>query len=432
MNTKTASVDTEIVPFDSARSIVANAVGVLGCEWIPLSELLGRVAAEDVIAEEDLVPYARSAMDGYALQAADTACASLSSPIGIPVRGKVFTGEGRSILAPSTAMGITTGAPIPCNADAVVPYERVTPQSGMIFIEEPVPAGDCIFPAAEDVRMGERLLKRGTVLRPSVIALLAFIGRSRLSVHRRPNVSLLCTGSELVDVSEIPACGQVRNSNAYLLMAHLADHGAQVRYCGAVVDNSERLRAALEAGRESADLLITTGGASVGERDLIKSVLEEMGANFELRRVAMRPGKPFAFGWWDGLPVCVLPGNPSAAFVCFQEFVGPILLHMAGRRKFDLPTVRATLTGRAKSKAGLRYIVLARLSMTGSDFLVRPLENQCSALVRNPAMTNGLIVLPEGAATYEAGDQVTVQVLDWESAVTEDRAELGTVRRNDL
>jgi molybdopterin molybdotransferase len=411
----------DLVAFDRAQAIMSSAVRVLGSEYVSLSNALRRVAAEDVVAEEDLVPYARSAMDGYALRASDTAPASPQFPVKIPITGEVFTGEGRLTLAAGTAMGITTGAPVPCNADAVVPYERVQVRDGMVFIEEVLTPGDCIFPPAEDVRRGETLLECGTVLGSAVMALLAFVGRSRLRVYRRPKVSVLCTGSELVDVSETPACGQVRNSNAYLLMALLSECGVEARYCGAVADNSELLRAALQSAREGADLLLTTGGASVGERDLVKSVLQDMGTNFEVRRVAMRPGKPFAFGWWADLPFCVLPGNPSAAFVCFQEFVRPAVLRMAGCATTELPTVKATLTGRAKSKAGSRYIVLAQLSMTASEFLVQPLENQCSALVRNPAMANSLIVLPEGPATYESGDEVTVQVLNWESVVNTGR-----------
>jgi molybdopterin molybdotransferase len=424
MSIKTACVDTELAPFDLARSVPVSAAHVLNSESIPLSDAVGRVAAENIVAKEDLVPYARSAMDGYALRAADTLAASSASPLGIPVVGKVFTGEGRSTLTSNTAMGITTGAPVPINADAVIPHEQVTIRNGMIFIEKAVPVGDCIFPSAEDVRCGETLLNRGSVLRPSVMALLAFVGRSELSVYRRPNVSLLCTGSELVDVSETPACGQVRNSNASVLSALLSECGAETRYCGAVTDNSEQLRSALEEARQGADLLLTTGGASVGERDLIKAVLEDMGAEFELRKVAVRPGKPFAFGRWRGLPVCVLPGNPAAAFVCYQEFVRPTLLRMAGRERVDLPTVMATLAGHAKSKPGSRYILFGNLSITRFGFLVEPLENQCSALVRNPAMANALIVLPEGPATYESGDRVTVQVLDWDSVVHEKDIEL--------
>ena len=418
MSAKSTALAAELVAFDTAQRIVSTAVSALGSEYVSLSDVLGRVAAENVIAEEDLVPYARSAMDGYALRASDTASASPQSPVGIPVVGRVFAGEGKALLAAGAALGITTGAPVPGNADAVVPYERVDVRDGMIFIEEVIPPGDCIFPPAEDAHRGETLLDCGTVLRPTAMGLLAFVGRSRLQVYRRPQVSVLCTGSELVDVSEKPACGQVRNSNSYSLMALLSDCGTEARYCGDVADSPEQLRSALEAAREGADLLLTTGGASVGERDLVKSVLENLGVDFEFRKVAMRPGKPFAFGLWETLPVCVLPGNPSAAFVCFQEFVRPAVLRMAGRARTELPVVKATLTGCAKSKVGSRYIVLARLSVLGPKFLVRPLENQCSALVRTAAMANGLIVLPEGAVIFNPGDTVKVQVLDWDSVVS--------------
>ena len=410
-------VDTDLALFDLAKSIVASAVVPLDSEPTPLSMALGRVAAEDIVAEEDLVPYARSAMDGYALRAADTLGASPGSPLGLPVAGRTFTGEGRSTLLDGTALGITTGAPVPADADAVIPHEKVTVRDGMIFIDHAVATGDCIFPPAEDVRRGEMLLKRGSILHPGLMALLAFVGRPEVLVYRRPVVALLCTGSELVDVTERPQCGQVRNSNAYSLRALLSECGAEVRYCGTVTDNSDELRSALETAREGADLLVTTGGASVGERDLIKAVLEGLGAEFEFRRVAIRPGKPFAFGRWRGLPVCILPGNPAAAFVCHQEFVRPVVLGMAGRENVELPTVQATLAGCAKSKAGSRYFLFGNLSITRLGFLVNPLENQCSALVRNPAMANALIVVPEGPAVYESGDQVTVQVLSWDNVV---------------
>ncbi|HEV2400578.1 MAG TPA: gephyrin-like molybdotransferase Glp [Candidatus Sulfotelmatobacter sp.] len=412
-------VDMEFAPFELAATVVASAVTRLNSELVSLSTAVGRVVAEDIVAEEDLVPYARSAMDGYALRAADTLGASPGSPLGLPVVGKTFTGEGRSTLAAGTVLGITTGAAVPVNADAVIPHEQVAARDGMIFLDHAVASGECIFPPAEDVRRGEILLRRGSILRPGGIALLAFVGRPELAVYRRPMVSLLCTGSELVDVTESPQCGQIRNSNAYSLTALLSECGAEVRYCGTVSDNAGELGSALEAAREGADLLIMTGGASVGERDLIKPVLEEMGAEFEFRWVAMRPGKPFAFGRWRGVPVCALPGNPAAAFVSYHELVRPAVLRMAGREHVELPTVRATLAGRARSKSGSRYFLFGHLTITRFGFLVEPLENQCSALVRNPATANALIVVPEGPAVYESGDRVTVQVLDWESVARE-------------
>ena len=417
MTTDSTTAGVDVESFDESKEIVRQAIVAIGTEWIPLSDALGRVSASDIVAQEDLVPYARSAMDGYAVRSSDTISASPLSPIQIPVTGTAFAGDGQSVLTPGTAMGITTGAPIPSNADAVVPHEQVEFRNGTLILRQAIPSRDCIFPSGEDVRWGETLVERGTVLSAAILGLLAFVGKSDLHVYRRPHVHVLCTGSELVSPWETPAVGQVRNSNAYSLMALLSECGAEPRYCGTVNDNVESLSTSLRAARQDADMLITTGGASVGERDLVKSILEQMGLEFEFRRVAMRPGKPVAFGMWDTLPVCVLPGNPTAAFVCFQQIVRPALLKMAGRTITEQPMVKAQLAGTTKSKAGSQYIVLARLSVSGSQFLVRPLENQCSALVRNPATANALIHLPEGPALYESGDHVDVQVLDWESAL---------------
>lgn len=410
-------VETERVSFDEASRILNKAIESLDTETVPLQEALGRVAAENIIAREDLVPYARSAMDGYAVRAEDTLHASTILPIALPIAERAFAGDAQASLTRATAIRITTGAPIPVNSDAVIPQERVAFRNGMIFVDHPVPTGDCIFPPAEDVRSGEVLLKRGSLVTPGTMGLLAFTGQARLILYRRPRVSLLCTGSELVEVSEEPRCGQVRNSNAFTLSALLTECGAETRYCGTVIDDGDDLRSALESALEGSDLLITTGGASVGERDFVKAVLEEMGAEFEFRRAAIRPGKPFAFARWHGVPVCVLPGNPAAAFVCYQEFVRPALLRMAGREKVELPVVNATLRGRAKSKAGSRYILFAKLSTTRSGFVVEPLPNQCSALVRNPAIANALILLPEGPATFATGATVAAHVLSWETVV---------------
>lgn len=413
--TNFACLDTEPVPFEFARGALVHSIGSLNSETVLLSDACGRVTAEDIVAHEDLVPYARAAMDGYALRAIDTVGASVHLPLRLPIMGKIFTGDRQSTLAAGVVMGITTGAAIPINADAVVPREEVTVHDELISLNRPVPAGDCIFPPAEDVRKGEVLLERGSVLEPGSLGLLAFAGKSPIGVYRRPRVSLLCTGSELVEVNETPRFGKVRNSNAAMLAGLLSQCGAETRYHGAISDASAQLRSALKSATENTDLLITTGGASVGERDLVKTVLEDIGAEFEFRRVAIRPGKPFAFGWLPGLPVCVLPGNPAAAFVCYQQFVRPLLLRLAGRNEIDLPTLPATLVGKAKSKAGSRYFLFAILKVSRFGFLVEPLNNQCSALVRNPAKANALIALPEGPAAYETGDQVKVQVLDWSS-----------------
>lgn len=419
MTTTFACAETEPVTFGFAKNALLRRIEPLNSQPVPLSDACERITAEDIIAQEDLVPYARSAMDGYALRSIDTVGASVDSPLRLPIIGKVFTGDRQSILAAGAVIGITTGAAIPINADAVVPHEQVTVRDQWIILNRSVAAGDCIFPPAEDVRKGEVLLKRGSVLDPGSLGLLAFAGKSQIRVYRRPRVSLLCTGSELVEVNETPGCGQVRNSNASVLTGVLSQCGAETRYCGAISDTSTQLRSALESAARNTDLLITTGGASVGERDLVKSVLEEIGTEFEFRRVAMRPGKPFAFGWLRGLPICVLPGNPAAAFVCYQQLVRPLLLKLAGRNEIDLPTLPATLVGNAKSKVGSQYFVFANVKVSRFGFLVEPLNNQCSALVRNPAKANALITLPEGPALYKRGDEVMVQILNWSSILHE-------------
>jgi molybdopterin molybdotransferase len=310
-------------------------------------------------------------------------------------------------------MAIATGAPVPAGADAVLPYEQVRRNAGWIEISAPVNPGNCIFPPAEDVRRGDLLLESGEVLRPAVLALLAFVGRPQLCVYRRPQVAILCTGSELVDVTAAVGHGQVRNTNTFSLAALVAECGGGVGFCGTVPDDLAALHTALESARHAADLLITTGGASVGERDLVKSVLSELGAEFRFRAIAVRPGKPIGFSTWDSLPVFVLPGNPAAAFVGFHEFVRPALLRLAGRRRIELPTVHATLRGRVKSKPGHHYVILARLALTANGFEVSPLPNQCSVLVRSSADANALIVLPE-AASFQPGETLEVQVLDFD------------------
>ncbi len=406
-----------MISFDKARRIILDAARAVPAEPVQLADALGRVAAEDVVADTDLVPYARSAMDGYAVRAADTTGAAPSRPVMLPVVGKVLAERGEATLIPNAALGITTGAPVPHGADAVIPYEHVERNGDRIEISEPVRPGSSIFPPAEDMRRGDLLVRQGEILRPAVLALLAFVGRAKVRVHRRPRVSVVCTGSELVEVGVTPGHGQIRNSNAFTLSALIEECGAQPSLCGTAPDDRNVLRALLESARHRADLLITTGGASAGERDLVKGVLAELGTEFRFLGVAVRPGKPTGFGVWDGVPVCVLPGNPAAAFVGFLQFVRPALLRLAGRRVTELPTLRATLTGHVKSKAGRRYIILARLALVNGGFEVTPLPNQCSVLVRTSADANALVVLPEGPVGFGAGDMVEVQVLDWDSVV---------------
>lgn len=402
---------------EQALSQILGAVRLRPAETIALGGSLGRVAADDIISREELVPFARSAMDGFAVRAADTRRASADSPVKMRIAGAAYAERGEARLAADTAMAISTGAPVPKGADAVVPIERVEISGGEIAIRVAITAGDCIFPAGEDVRSGDKIIARGEVLHAGQIALLAFAGKSKVRVYRRPRVTIVATGNELVKVTAQPKHGQIRNSNAPLLESLARECGAEARFAGLAPDRPAKLAAVLRAARSGADVLVTTGGASRGERDYVKAALEKLGAKFTFREVAMRPGRPMGFAMWSGVPVFVLPGNPAAAFVCWHVLVRAAVQKLAGRADAIPQRVAARLTGRIHGRGGMEYAVFARARTSEGGIEVEPLVNQCSALVRTAAESNALAFVPAGKGELLAGECVETQILDWESAM---------------
>jgi molybdopterin molybdotransferase len=405
------------IGFDEALRTILSDIQPLSAENVALAHALGRVAAEAVVADEDAVPFPRSAMDGYAVRANECALATRDHPIDIPVAGQVFAEQGESSLPLGAALAITTGAPLPCGADTVIPHERTERHRATVRIFAPVSLGDSVFPPGEDFRRGEELIAIGEVLNPGKLALLAFAGKPSVRVFRRPRVVIVCTGNELVDMAVTPARGQVRNSNAVALCALVLASGGEPRYEGVAQDNRAALEAMLLRARRGADLLITTGGASTGERDLVKSMLTELGAEFRFAHVAMRPGRPFGFAKWGCIPVCVLPGNPAAAFVCFHKLVRPALARLSGHHATGLPRLQARVDADLHARPGRRYFVLARLRCEAEGFVVKPLANQCSALVRTTAFANALVTVREEKSGSTGGlchdEMVEVELLDW-------------------
>jgi molybdopterin molybdotransferase len=405
--------------FDEALRAILSTVQPLATENVALAQALGRVAAATAVADEDAVPFPRSAMDGYAVRAIECALATQDNPIELPVAGEVFAERGESTLALGTALAITTGAPIPRGADAVIPHERTEQLGASIRIFAPAAPGDSVFPPGQDFCHGDELVAAREILNPGKLALLAFAGRPSVRVFQRPRVAIICTGNELVDVAATPMHGQVRNSNAIALSALVLAVGGEPRYEGVARDSRAAVAAILQRARLGADLLITTGGASAGERDLVKSVLTGLGAEFHFTHVAMRPGRPFGFAEWGGIPVCVIPGNPAAAFVCFQKLVRPVLARLSGNRVVELPGMRARLESELHSRPGRRYFVLARLHCGLEGFVVKPLANQCSALVRTAAEANAIVTVHESSSGstvgLRRGEMVDVEVFDWPS-----------------
>ncbi len=403
-----------------AQDTILAAAEPLAEERVRLLDALGRALAEDVVASATLPPWDNSAMDGYAVRAEDLLGAGPDAPRALRVVGLVRAGEvpTRSV-GEGEAIRIMTGAPLPAGADSVVRVEDTDAEAedGTVLVHADRDAGRNIRPGGEDMRAGDRVLERGDTVHVGAIAVLAALGHAHVSVHERPRVAILTTGDELRTpdrYDEVLAGTGVPESNGPMLAAAVLAAGGVPVPLGVVPDDRDAVRGAVRHGRE-ADVLVTVGGASMGEADLVKRVLDGEGFRQEFWRVRMRPGSPFGFGWLpDGRrqPVFSLPGNPSSAFVTFELFVRPFLLRLAGHREVRRARIRCTaverLTGAEDLEVFLRVTVDGRRTPPGAH-LTGP---QGSGLVRGLASAGGLAVLPEGVGAIEPGASVDVILLD--------------------
>jgi molybdopterin molybdotransferase len=402
----------EAIPFEDAVARIEAASERLEAETIALDDAAGRILARTLVADDDLVPFARSAMDGFAIAAADA-----RERRSFPVRGRVYAERAPSRRhEPGTATSIATGAPIPLGADAVVPIEDVVERDGTIVLDRlhGVRAGDHVFPPGEDARRGDVLAREGEALRPQILALLASAGHATLDVIRRPRASVVTSGEEIVAVSARPAFGEIRNSNATAVAAALAAFGAAVVGIEHVRDDRDALRRAIVRAAERSDLVVTTGGASVGERDFVKPALDDLGATFAFRSVAMRPARPSAFARLGASRIVALPGNPAAVSVALAELVRVAVARLAGSSDARLPRVAARVRGEIHAKGDRTYFAFVALGIDADGVLeATPLENQCSALTRTSADASGFAVVPPDRGDVRNGDRVAVDVFDW-------------------
>lgn len=395
---------------DEALETILCHVARLPAEDVPLLEAAGRVLATDLEAPADLWPFARAAMDGFAVRSEDVAAASPAHPVMLPVLGEVFAGatpEHR--LAAGTAMRIATGAPVPGGADSVIPFEQVHEAEDSVLIQGPVPSGKHIFPAGEDARKGEVVLEAGTVLRGGSLALLASLGFDHVRVVRRCRAAILAVGDELVESGPVRS-GQVRESNSYALAAVVQEIGGIPWRLGIARDDIDDLVRELREGL-GADALIVSAGVSVGERDLVKQALQRLGVGLLFWRVPMKPGSPVAFGLAGSTPVFGLPGTPGAAMVAFEELVRPALLAMMGHRTVRRIVHTATLGAPFTVKPGRRRFLWARASAGAGGLVVRPLRGQGTAALRSVSDANALIIGDPATGEMKSGDRVQVQLL---------------------
>ena len=405
-------------PWEAQRRILEGC-RPLPCERTPLRQALGRALAEDVYADVTLPPWDNAGMDGYAVRSEDVRGASPATPVVLAVRSTVRAGAAaQGSVRSGEAVRIMTGAPLPEGADSVVRVEDTDAEAepGLVRILRDRDAGASVRPAGQDARPGDKVLEAGHAIGPGAIGALAAMGRSEVLVRRRPVVAILVTGDELRSTERYEDVRRglgVPDTNGPMLAAATSTAEAVPTLLGIATDDRVALQAAVERA-SGADALVTVGGASMGEADLVKRVLDEMGLRLEFWRVRMRPGSPFSFGW---LPrrggeqaVFGLPGNPASAFVTFELFVRPYLLRAAGHSRIH----RRRIVGRAGEEmhGGNRtQFVRVRLEGVGPEVWARRTGPQGSGLVRGLAAAEGLAIVPTGSR-IAAGDPVDVIVLD--------------------
>jgi molybdopterin molybdotransferase len=408
---KESHVATKMISIEEARARVLAEAAPLSVEPHVLAEALGAVLGQDVVAPHSVPPFDNSAMDGFAVRAADTVDATEASPVELLLCETIPAGHvAAHVLGAGEAAKIMTGAPLPEGADAVVQSESTEETGGRVRILWPTKRGKNIRRAGEDVMQGERALSAGSILGPAEIGLIASLGLPTVEVHRRPRVAIISTGSELVEVDRPLGPGQIRNSNTYSLRAQCQQLGIDATALGIVPDDYAATRSLIEQGLEY-DVLLTSGGVSVGQFDFVKEVQDELGVERKLWGVAMKPGKPLAFGVRDGTLVFGLPGNPVSAMVSFELFVRPALLRLVGYRKTTRPSYRAIISEDVVNADGRVYVVRVRAWREDGSWHVSSTGAQGSGILRSMVGANGLAFVPGGPRGVRAGEEVEFLLL---------------------
>jgi molybdopterin molybdotransferase len=401
-----------MITVEEALDKVLSHIQPLGSERVSILEALGRVCAEDILANRDIPSFDNAGMDGYAVRSEDIQNASAEHPVQLEViedlpagfipRKRVERGNGTRIM---------TGALIPEGADAVVPVEESKKEGNFVSIFMSSLPGEYIRKAGEDVKKGECIISAGDLINPAEIGMLASLGRSFVAVYQRATVAILCTGEELVDVDGDLDGTKIVSSNSYSLAAQVKDCGAIPIQLGIARDRKEEIEEKLLQGIR-ADVLVSSAGVSVGDYDFVKDVLNDIGVEIVFWKVAMKPGMPVVFGTVQGKPVFGLPGNPVSSMVSFEQFVRPSLLKMMGHRPLFRPVIDAILKEDIQKRPGRRHFMRAFVSLEKGQYFVTPTGAQGSGILKSMVKANGLMVIPEDREIVKAGEKVKVQLLD--------------------
>ena len=396
-----------MLTYDQAIAQILGQIAPLPSLALPLLDARGCVLAEDLFAPQAVPPFDNSSMDGFAVRAADLA----RLPATLPIQGDIPAGAlSLPTLTPGQALRIMTGAPVPPGADMVVPVEDTEARGEDVAFLQPFEPGQNIRRAGEDVPAGSLVVASGSLVRPAEVGMAAVVGRATVRVHPRPRVAIISTGDELVEPGQALQSGQIYNSNAYALAAQVAEAGGIVTHRLHARDTADSLREAFDACA-GADVLLTSGGVSVGDYDFVKAVFAERGT-MDFWRVAIRPGKPVAFGRWGETVFFGLPGNPVSSMVTFELFVRPALRRLRGLAEPSRPTVTARLTEDAGHTMGRQSYQRAVVTPEGGGYSVTPVSKQGSGMMRSMVLANALLVIPADVSIIPAGGVGTVLLLD--------------------
>ncbi|NGZ01808.1 MAG: molybdopterin biosynthesis protein MoeA [Nitrospira sp. WS238] len=417
---KAADAMTGLTQLHDAQQVVLDAATILGVEKISILDVLGRVLAEDIVATRDNPPWDNSAMDGFAVRWDDIRQEhAIQKPVTLSVIEDVPAGTMPSKeVGRGQAIRIMTGAPIPRGADTVLKVEETEPSPDSVRVLKAEPKGANIRPQGEDVKKGDCIIAKGTRMRPSEAGMLAILAKSFVFVHQRPRVAILSTGDELADLDERYSEEKIINSNSYGIAAAVQEAGGIPLLLGIARDTPAALKEKISQGL-NADMLVLSGGVSMGDYDFTKAVFRELGAEMHFWKLAIRPGQPLAFGKIQDKLAFGLPGNPVSSMVTFEQLVRPALLKMSGCRTYGRPVVQALFQETFSKRGDRRHFLRGVLTREDGVFKVRTTGDQGSGILTSMVKANCFIDVPVAVERLKPGDEVTVQLLAGEAWPTQ-------------
>ncbi|MGI6451799.1 MAG: gephyrin-like molybdotransferase Glp [Desulfitobacteriia bacterium] len=400
------------ISLEEAQGLIMEHCSPPKTEDVALQDSLGRVLAKDIKAEENIPPFARSPYDGYVVRAEDTRGASQDRPVSLEVIEEVPAGYApKKKITPGTAVKILTGAPIPEGGDAVIKFEETVAQGNRVSVFAALRADENIVPAGEDVAKGDVIACRGTVVSPPLLGLMASLGFTRVPVYQPPRIALISTGDELLDIHEPLQPGKIRNSNSYTLAAYCREIGAQPLIMGTPGDKVEEVALKLQEGLEQADMVITTGGVSVGDYDVLGEAVEYIGAQTLYWKIDIKPGAPNLTAVKEGKVILSLSGNPASALVIFHLLGVPFLKKLAGRADYLHARIAVTLLNGFRKASPRRRFLRGKLRIEKDKAFMEITGEQGNGVLRSMIGCDLLAEIPAGSGPLEAGSQLSAYLI---------------------